>query len=55
MAQFNMEQLNQGIKERIKIMESFDYDTGPKLNKTDLLIAVIVGIVCIVGMIWGLT
>jgi hypothetical protein len=36
-------------------MESSEYDTGPKLNKTDLLIVVIVGVGCLVGMIWGLT
>jgi len=45
--------LEEEIESRIKTMEAEGYDYGPKINKNDVIAMIIVGIVSILGMIWG--
>jgi hypothetical protein len=55
MGTFDHDRLNEDILERIREMEADDFDPGPKLDRRDLILAITVCAVCIIGMIWGLT
>ena len=52
-----MSELLQGIKEEIarrsRIIDDPSYDPGPQLNKDDLIGAIILGVICVIGIALG--
>ncbi|MDR0519576.1 MAG: hypothetical protein LBG82_05950 [Clostridiales Family XIII bacterium] len=55
MAALDQEKLDSDIKERITAMESPEYDSGPRLDRRDLIVVIVIAAVCIGGMVWGLS
>ncbi|VEF46280.1 Uncharacterised protein [Bacillus freudenreichii] len=47
--------LEEEIKKRIETIEASSYDFGPPLNRLDAIGIILVGVVCIVGLIWGMS
>lgn len=47
------EKMDEEVINRIRIMESPSYEHGPRLKRTDYIGASAVGIICILGLIWG--
>lgn len=45
--------MEEEIERRIKIMESSTYKNVPALNRNDVIGMAAVGVVCIIGLIWG--
>ncbi len=48
-----LNEINEEVLRRIELMEDPDYDPGPPLNKKDYIGIIVVGLVCIIGMIVG--
>lgn len=48
------QEMEREIKKRIEITESPSYDVGPPLNRRDLMGALVVGVICVFGLLWGI-
>lgn len=46
-------ELMKEIEERTNIIESDSYDFGPAINKKDVTAMIVIGIICIAGLVWG--